>query len=471
MKRHTILLYNPQAVFFTMPLALLALGSNLDPSRYQVIIVDGRLEKDALATLQAHADEALCLGITVLTGAPIRDALRVSRAMKARRPSLPVIWGGWHPSLFPTLTLTDEPSVDITVQGQGEVTFAELVDHLAAGKSLAGVAGIAYREGSEVHQNPPRPLADPNTLPEVNYRLIEVQRYFRLKRRAQLDYITSAGCYFRCAFCADPFVYNRKWKALSAQRVGREVAKLHREYRFEDLDFQDETFFTYPSRVAAIAEEFLRSGQTFSWAGTMRADQGCRMSEEEFAHCRRSGLRRVLIGVESGSQEMLDWMKKDIRIEQVLECAEKCRRHGIAAIFPFIVGFPGEDEDSVAASLRLIKKLRAMDSAFTTPIFYFKPYPGSAITRRVQEEGYRLPATTEEWAGFDYVGSSGPWVSAEKHLLVERFKFYSRIAWGEGRWWQQPLRRAARWRCLHDFYHWPLEKFLADRILPAPRLS
>src|SRR5919198_1666947 len=140
MPRQKVVLYNPRAVFHTMPLALLAVGSTIDPERYDVRIVDGRLEADPVRRVLEEIADAVCLGATVLTGAPIRDALAVSRAAKASRPDLPVIWGGWHPSLFPTETL-EEPSVDVTVQGQGESTFVELVERLATGQGASGVPG------------------------------------------------------------------------------------------------------------------------------------------------------------------------------------------------------------------------------------------------------------------------------------------------------------------------------------------
>src|SRR5712691_8964353 len=99
-KRRKVVLYNPQAVFFTMPLALVTVGSHLDNERFEVVIVDGRLTPDPAAAVAAQLDGALCLGVTVLTGAPIADAVEVSRAAKACRPELPVVWGGWHPSMF-----------------------------------------------------------------------------------------------------------------------------------------------------------------------------------------------------------------------------------------------------------------------------------------------------------------------------------------------------------------------------------
>ena len=117
--RLKVVLYNPQAVFFTMPLALLAIGSELDPEIYEVVTIDGRLDPEAEKTVASHLDTAVCLGVTVLTGAPISDALRISRAAKRARPNIPVVWGGWHPSMFARECL-DEPSVDVTVQAQGE---------------------------------------------------------------------------------------------------------------------------------------------------------------------------------------------------------------------------------------------------------------------------------------------------------------------------------------------------------------
>jgi radical SAM superfamily enzyme YgiQ (UPF0313 family) len=482
MKRHKVLLYNPQAVFYTMPLALIAVGSYLDPARYEVIIVDGRLERDPVAAVLAHVDEALCLGVTVLTGAPIRDALRVSRAAKARRPDMPVVWGGWHPSLFPRECLA-EPSVDITVQGQGEETFAEIVERLAQGeRTMAGVPGCAFKavsssalnvpsETGNVQLNPPRPLKDVNGFPAANYALIDVERYFRRKRNRQLDYISSQGCRFRCTFCADPYVYKRGWVALEPERMGQELEALWKRYGFQDVNMQDETFFTQRKRVEAVADEFIARKLGFTWTATMRADQGFRLDDALLAKCKRARLRRVMIGIESGSQSMLDWMKKDIRIEHVFDSAEKCLRHGIAAIFNFIVGFPDEPPESVTETLRVAKQLRAMSPDFEIAIFYYKPYPGNAIADGLLRQGYPFPCTLEEWAEFDYVGSSGPWVTKEKHDLIERFKFYQRIAWSHPHPLRAPIQALARWRCRRDCYAWPVEKAIIEKLKPRPRLS
>ena len=162
--RPRIVLYNPRAVFYTMPLALVALASALDRSRFEVVIIDGRLESDPLARVLEATDGALCLGISVLTGAPIHDALSVSRAVKARRPGCTIVWGGWHPSLFARECLR-EPAIDVAVVGQGEQTLAEIALRLLEGQSLTGCPGTVVRDGAEIVTAPPRPLADLNGMP------------------------------------------------------------------------------------------------------------------------------------------------------------------------------------------------------------------------------------------------------------------------------------------------------------------
>lgn len=467
-----ILLYNPKAVFFDMPLALLAIGSALDMEKYEVIIVDGRIEMDPFQKLSEHFNEALCLGMTVLTGSPIKDALEITNKTKQIKPELPIIWGGWHTSLFPVETLKDEMNIDVIVQGQGEQTFIELVEALNDQRSLEGIKGICYRNYSnEVIKNPPRPIIAMDEFAHVNYDLIDVEAYFEKKGKRQLDYISSTGCYFRCSFCADPFVYNRKWTAISPKIMVKKLEELYRTYGFTDLNLQDETYFTYRDRVMEISELIIERKLNFTWAATMRADQGSRMSEEDFKVCMQSGLRRLLIGVESGSQEMMDWLKKDIKIEQVYRCAELCKKLEISAIFPFIVGFPEESQKSVEATIKVSRELNGMHHNFSTPIFYFKPYPGTKITDDVIQNGYLLPQTTEEWSNFDYIGSSGPWVSDEKYDFFEKYKFYLKLAFTKQHFIFKPIQLLAKKRSENLNYTFPIEMKIAGLLLKQKELS
>ena len=468
--RPRIVLYNPRAVFYTMPLALLALASALDRRRYDVVIVDARLEEDPLRAVLDATDGALCIGLSVLTGAPIRDALAVSRAVKAARPDVTVVWGGWHPSLFADDCLS-ESSIDVAVIGQGEHTFIEIVDRLANGDPIAGCAGTQTRGDAAMVAGPPRPLADLNTLPAHDYSLLPVERYFALKGQRQIDYISSQGCRFRCAFCADPAVYHRGWTGLDPERIADEVSELHARYRMRELSFQDETFFTHPARIDRLADALLQRGLNVDWTATLRADQACRMGEALFGKAVRAGLRRVMVGVESGHQATLDRLAKDMRLEQVLQAASLCARYDVGVIFNFIVGFPGEPDESIDATLSLAKRLRRMHPRFETPIFYYRPYPGNPLAERARAEGYGFPRGLEGWADFDYVGGRGPWVTDTRWRQVERFKFYTRHAWQRGAAWRWPLRAAARFRCERDWYDFPVEKALVELVRRPQQVS
>ena len=469
--RQKVVLYNPRAVFWTMPLGLLAVGSALDPARYDVKIIDARLEPDPEAAVRREVQDALCLGITVLTGSPIRDAQAAGRAAKEVRPDLPVVWGGWQPSLFPRECLA-EPSVDVAVSGQGEETFVELVERFAGGRPVGGVAGVTWRDHGVIVQNAARPTRDVNELPPHNYDLIPVEQYFAHKGQRQFDYISSIGCRFRCAFCADPFVYNRSWYGLRAERMATELGALWDRYHFAEISFQDETFFTRRERVEEIARAFLARDLHVAWTGTMRADQGHRLPDETLALARQAGLRRVMVGVEAGTDEMLRRIKKDITVEQVFSTAEKLVRHNIGAIWNFIVGFPDEPDASFEAGLRIARRLRAMSPDFEVAVFFYKPYPGNELADQVRASNYPFPCTLDEWADFDFVGSAGPWVTPDKHARVEEFKFYQKYAYGRHRHpLARPLQVLARWRMDHEYYRFPVERRLMERLRPGPRLS
>jgi hypothetical protein len=113
-----------------------------------------------------------------------------------------------------------------------------------------------------------------------------------------------------------------------------------------------------------------------------------------------------------------------------------------------------------------------MSPDFLTPIYYFKPYPGSALVIEAVARGFRLPETLEDWAKFDYVaGEPGPWVSAEKFELIERFKFFHELAWKKTSRAKRLLQKLARYRCNTDNYDWPIEMLFIRWLVPAQTLS
>jgi anaerobic magnesium-protoporphyrin IX monomethyl ester cyclase len=462
--RHKIVLYNPQAVFFTMPLALMTIASGLDPARFRVVIIDARLEADPERRLVEECADALLLGVTVLTGRPLKDALTMSRAVKASHPSLPVVWGGWHPSLFPAQCLAD-PAVDAVAIAQGEATFLDVVDRVVEARPLAGTPGLWTKDADGVAvAGPTRPLTDVGKLAVHDYGMFPVERYFALKGKRQLDYISSQGCPYRCAFCADPAVYNRSWSGLPADRMLAELLALHARYQLDEVALHHELFFVNRRRAEAFVDGLIAAGSPFTWTATLRADQASRMDPSLFERLARSRCRELLIGVETGSPALLARISKDITLDQVLLAAELCAKHGVGCRFPFIIGFPDEPPESVWDTIAVAKRLRRMNPQFNVNIFSYAPYPGSELYRALENDGEtRLPQDLDDWTAFDYVSSRGPWTSVEKQELVDNVEFYLHHGYRPKKTpLHRLLGRAARWRCTNDEYRFPIEKRLVE---------
>jgi len=309
-----------------------------------------------------------------------------------------------------------------------------------------------------------------DALPEADYSLIPVQRYFDLKGQRQLDYVTSTGCRYRCRFCADPFVFKRQWTGLRAERVVAHISALVTDSGVSDVNFQDETFFTDRNRTLEIARGFIERCPGITWAATMRADQGCRLSSDDWKILRQSGLRKVLVGVEAGSERMLKRLGKDITLEHIDEVAQRCLEADIAGTFPFIYGLPGEGPEDLEASLKLAQRLKSLNWRNTTPFFCFKPYPGSPLTDEIVAEGHSLPSTLEGWSEFDYVTTTSPWVDRSTDLRVRRFAFFNQLAWSRPRRLAAPIQALARWRCRRSIFTFPLEKTLIEAVKPSDPL-
>src|SRR5579859_4590439 len=146
------------------PLSLLSLAAPLLEQGFQVSIVDGSIHPDFRHLVSQEIKDALCLGVSLLTGQMIRSAVEVARMVRRLRPELPIIFGGWHPSLLPAQTL-DEESVDVVVRAQGERTLVELACLLSERKTLDTVSGISHKLDGGIHHNPERPVANLNDLP------------------------------------------------------------------------------------------------------------------------------------------------------------------------------------------------------------------------------------------------------------------------------------------------------------------
>src|SRR5881296_2311086 len=289
-----VLLFFPsyRSIEAAPPLALLALAPIAEQRALAVDIVDSTIEPRYRERIVGQLGDAVCVGISIVTGPMIEEAIEVAKAVKSARPDMPVILGGWHPSTLAEQSLR-APYVDIVVRGQGEVTFGEILDRLLSQTTLEGVHGCSYRDadGRIVH-NPPRATVNISTLPPKAYHLVNIEPYAALCGRRWLYYTSSHGCPYDCSFCSNASLYGRAWNALPAARVVSEMTELVRRFRLEMVDIIDDNFLVDRQRGIDIANGLIETGERFDWCIQTTANFLLRTSDQDVKLLRRSGLKR-----------------------------------------------------------------------------------------------------------------------------------------------------------------------------------
>jgi radical SAM superfamily enzyme YgiQ (UPF0313 family) len=410
-----------------LPLSLLCPATPLARRGYKVQIIDQFADPDWETKFERALETApLCMGVTSMTGPQILRALEASREMKRRHPGVPVVWGGIHASLLPHQTL-ENPSIDIVVVGEGEETFTELVQALQDATPLDRIAGICFKQDGRIHSTPRRPFIDLDAEPPLSYDLVDVDLYRR--RLFDVDHLTfnsSRGCTFRCSFCWDPVIHRRSWRAMRPETVMDQLRRIITDYGIRGFLFSDDHFFIDMKRARGIIEEIVRAdlGIVISKL-QIRADTICRMDDEFLELMVRAGVKRFTVGVESGSQRVLDLIKKDVTVEEVIEANRKLARYSIIPLYLFMMGMPTETPDELRQSLELADRLIEENPKAAKTFNIYTAYPGTELYHHAVQEGLQAPERLEDWAGFNFrrVPKRAAWIDPGTKRLIENLDF------------------------------------------------
>ena len=467
----------------TAPLGVLAVSTPLLQAGYQVKLIDSTITPQFQRRVMEELRDALCLCVSLVTGPMIRETVQIGREAKRLYPNLPIILGGWHPSLLPDQTLAAD-FVDAIVIGQGEDALLEIVQRIEAGESLRGVAGAGYKEEGRIQFNPRRPLRPLAEMPPKAYHLADFDAYQRVCGRRWAMYTSSLACPYNCGYCTNDGVYGRKWNALEPAQVVEETTDLVSRYNLELLWIVDDNFLVDRDRAVGIAEGLVRRGVRFKWSIQASTNLVCRLTDEELKLLKRAGLDQVSQGADSGSRRVMHLMNKDFQtLDHIYGSAEKLTAAGIRPSFNLIFGYPGETESERHESVKLMMNIcrRYPGAEFWTNIF--TPYPGSPIMQHAFEFGIEVPKTLEGWVEFFPRYTVLPWLKGRDHRRVQVMREYMRVAFHRvpiGKYRTNGLSRAvfnlisgpARWRLDHHVYAFPAELWARQalqKVLTPPK--
>jgi len=339
------------------------------------------------------------VGVTSLTGPAILDGILVSRL--AKESGATVVWGGTHASLLPEQTLRN-PYIDFVVINEGEVTFRELISAIEKHSGFAGIHGLAYKDGSEIRINSERAfIQDLDELPLPAWDLIPVDRYvYRYPQaRRKIAMVTSRGCLFRCSFCYVIDFHKRKYRARSAGRILEEIAFLQKNYGIDGVRFDDDLFVINRPRLREFCDWIDKRDIPITWESNCRADQ---VNPEFLKVITRGKCHRLTFGLESGSDRVLKFLKKDLGVGQICNAFDLLRAGDIMTGVAFLVGIPTETRDEIRQTIALARRIKAHHTHF----YPYVPFPGSPLAEYCLDNGLiEYPKTLEDWATFDYARS------------------------------------------------------------------
>lgn len=407
-----------QRINTQMPMGLMSIATPLIESGYKVAILDQRIEKIFFHKLKWFLEDGpICVGISTMTGSQILYALKISKFIRSNS-QIPIVWGGIHPTLMADQTIRNE-NVDIIVRGEGEITFKELVESLCLGESLKEIKGISWRDGRTIYHNPDREFMDLNTLSWASYNLVDIEKYVLPQvpgRKRSLDIYTSRGCPHKCIFCYNQSFNKSRYRIKDIDTIIQEIEWLTKTYNLDSIYINDDSFFVDIKRIHYFCKCLMNKKIVPEWGC-----QGVRIDSLEkmdFDLLEKSGCKHLYIGIETGSEKILKFIRKQITINQVKNIIDRFSRSKIIAHYNFMIGYPLEGNEELLETIELVDFIMRIDpKAYFSSFHLITPYPGTEFYNIAQQYGFKPPSRLEEWANIRWEFKNAAWLSPKMQKI------------------------------------------------------
>jgi radical SAM superfamily enzyme YgiQ (UPF0313 family) len=373
-----------------------------------------------------------------MTGYQIQGGISAAKLVR-RLSDVPIVWGGWHVSLLPEESVKS-PYVDIVVRGQGEITFAHLVDAIEAKLDLRQIPGITFKDDGKVISNVDRPVISLDNLDPLPYDHLDTNRYY-----PHFSFLSSIGCPMSCGFCADAVVYKGRWKSINPYRLANEIEALSRRLkrRIKSIYFIDNNFFVNQERVIIFCREILKRGIRIVWEALGHPKQLARFDDEFYALIRKAGCYRILTGAESGSQRILNYINKKASVEDTFTFTKMCRQNQIIPVLSLMCGFPGSPLDDLKETVLFINEVKQVNKKAEIKLFFFTPYPGSQLYQAAIRSGFQPPTTLEGWSSYTLNIRNMPYLDPDYERLAVWFteRYFPKIASKRTISWEEVMEK------------------------------
>jgi len=355
------------------PLGLLGLAAYLRQQTHELQFIDaeaeGLTDDEVIRRLQEFSPAVAGISLTTVA---FPNARRLAEKIKENLPELLLVVGGPQVTADPEGTMFCQ-SFDAGIYGEGELTFAELLDQLAQQESYLEINGLVYRQNdAEVKINPPRePIPELDNLPHPARDLLADIKLYRPPvgcYRAEFvpSLITSRGCPYGCIFC-DNNTFGRKIRYFSPEYVADEIEQVLKDCQARELTFVDDTFPCNRQRFQRILGLIKEKRLHFVWTCMANVND---LDDSILRQMKEAGCWQIALGIESGDEEILEFIRKSISLEKIRETVTAAHQVGIQVKGFFMLGHPTETPDTLQKTMRLALELPFTDVVCTiaTPV-------------------------------------------------------------------------------------------------------
>ncbi len=357
------------ADFYQTPYGLFALGAQAVRAGHRVRVLNLSAFEWPRVEAAIRALDADVFGLSCWT-ANRRGVALVARAIRRFHPNARIVIGGPHATPLAREMLEHHPEIDCVTLGESDGAFAELVNRVGAGRDLAGLAGALVRTPTGIEVGPKREsVKDLDTL-ECPHRYYGTHIV-----------MTSRGCPWACTFCGAETTWGRGFRGHSVPYVLDMLEAALARVRVRMIQIKDDTFTTNKKRVIELCRGIRERKLNFLWSCDTRVNV---LNEDLLREMRLAGCQRLSLGVESGSQRILDAIHKNITVDEIVEAAEMAKRYGVHVRFYMMLGNRGETRESFEETLRFLERAKPHQYIFSC----LSVFPGTGDFHEAERVGW-----------------------------------------------------------------------------------
>jgi radical SAM superfamily enzyme YgiQ (UPF0313 family) len=358
-----------KAPFFP-PLGLLYIGRSLEDEGHHPEIIDFNKEKHPMKTLEKKLLSADVVGISVDNDS-YNESSEIANFIRQKDPSIPIIIGGPHCTLYKEKSLRNLPAANVSVIGDGEITVKEVSWAIEGDKDLSEINGIYYRENDKIKVGkPPKLIEYLDGIPFPSRHLVDKYEYGKIGeqffyRKPLTSIITTRGCPFRCRFCIRPLISFHTFRQRSAQNVIDELIEINEKYR--SVMIGDDSFLVNKRCAHRILDGVIENNLNLDLLiGGSRVDLA---DINLYRKMKKAGVKHISYGIESGNQETLDYYNKNTTLNQIRKAVELADNVGFFTSGSFILGAPFETEKHIRKTINFACSL-PLDIVTFYPLHY-----------------------------------------------------------------------------------------------------